>query len=469
MSAEKDSGAMLKNGTIVGGHYEIVSYLGEGAMGQVYLAQHTELQGHKVALKVLFPEFAEDKTYSERFKNEIFASYGVFHPNVVRAYEYMREGEMVAFSMEYIDGGDLSMVLDDNPQGLPVEQIINLIMQICAGLAAIHETGIIHRDLKPENILIRKDGLVKIADFGIARVETKSNLTEHGSVVGTLNYVSPEYLVESKVDWRSDIYALGVLAYEMLTGHLPWAEGSIYTSMTQRLNADPVSPSTVRSDIPPELEAIVMKAMHRDINQRYQSAADIFLALQAINPDETLKKSSAYMQVRADSSSTVLSGHADDSAYDFSFGGAARDVEPTVPAVTEPLVEQGSGLQFDDESAVTFSAERERQHQLLDDEGLSFEDSDLQSSSALTVSGSESLTKTVMLPVSKAAFSGGGSGTFTNIKPSLSGGAISHDPIFDAFAQSLQTRENIVSERNSAIIATLSFLFMVWAIYRALS
>jgi eukaryotic-like serine/threonine-protein kinase len=469
MSVEKDSGAMLKNGTIVGGHYEIINYLGEGAMGQVYLAQHTELQGHKVALKVLFPEFAEDKTYSERFKNEIFASYGVFHPNVVRAYEYMREGEMVAFSMEYIDGGDLSMILDDNPQGLPVEQIINLIMQICAGLAAIHETGIIHRDLKPENILIRKDGLVKIADFGIARVETKSNLTEHGSVVGTLNYVSPEYLIESKVDWRSDIYALGVLGYEMLTGHLPWAEGSIYTSMTQRLNADPVSPSEVRSDIPAELEAIVMKAMHRDINQRYQSAADIFLALQEINPDESLKKSSAYMQVRSESSSTAISGPVDEPNYDFSFGGGGADIEPTLPALTESVEESGFGLQFDDDSVGASSVERDRQSSLLDDGGLSFEDNELSGNKTLELSGAEALTKTVVLPPAKATFSGGGSGTFTNIKPSLSGGALPADPIFDAFAQSLQTRENIVSERSSSLIATCSLLLMIWAIYRALA
>jgi serine/threonine protein kinase len=468
MSTDKDSGAMLKNGTIVGGHYEIISYLGEGAMGQVYLAQHTELQGHQVALKVLFPEFAEDKTYSERFKNEIFASYGVFHPNVVRAYEYMREGEMVAFSMEFIDGGDLSMLLDENPQGLPVEQIINLIMQICAGLAAIHETGIIHRDLKPENILIRKDGLVKIADFGIARVETKSNLTEHGSVVGTLNYVSPEYLIESKVDWRSDIYALGVLGYEMLTGHLPWVEGSIYNSMTQRLNSDPASPMESRSDIPPALEAIVMKAMHRDINQRYQSAADIFLALQEINPDDSLKRSSAYMQVRSDSPSSGSPGKADELAYDFSFGADAVENEPTISSESEPIEKQDSGFEFDSEIDSTFQNERQYQAGLLEDGGLSFEDAEVGKSGGLTISG-ESPAKTVLLAPSKGTFSGGGSGTFTNIKPTLSGAALTADPIFDAFAQSLQTRENIVSERSSSIIATASLLLMFWAIYRALT
>jgi serine/threonine protein kinase len=280
----------LQPGTIVGGRYEVVKCLGAGSMGLVYACRHRELQGHLVAIKVLFPEVAQDKTAAARFRNEIFASYGVSHPNVVRAYEYIKDGDLVAYTMEYVGGGDLADRLGKSNQQLTILESLRILSQMCAGVQAIHDAGIIHRDLKPENILLTKEGNVKIADFGIARTGHGPKLTEHGGVVGTIDYVSPEYMLNSHVDWRSDIYALGILGYEMIAGESPFRGDSVYATMTKRLKNDPELPSSKRSDCPKELDTIILKAMKRDPEERYQSAAEMFNDLTAIMPQGSVTK-----------------------------------------------------------------------------------------------------------------------------------------------------------------------------------
>jgi serine/threonine protein kinase len=275
----------LQPGTVIAGRYEVVKCLGAGSMGLVYACRHRELSGHMVAVKVLFPEVAQDKTAAARFRNEIFASYGVSHPNVVRAYEYLRDGDIVAYTMEFVGGGDLAERLGRGGDLVPIEQAIKILAQMCSGVQAIHDAGIVHRDLKPENILLTKDGQVKIADFGIARTGHGPKLTEHGGVVGTIDYVSPEYMLNSQVDWRSDIYAIGILGYEMLTGESPFRGDSVYATMTKRLKSDPKPPSALRSECPRGLDAIVLRAMERDPEKRYQSAAEMFFDLSALLPD----------------------------------------------------------------------------------------------------------------------------------------------------------------------------------------
>ena len=270
----------LQPGTVIDGRYEVVKCLGAGSMGLVYACRHRELSGHLVAVKVLFPEVSHDKIATARFRNEIFASYGVSHPNVVRAYEYIRDGDLVGYTMEYVGGGDLADRLGRSKGPIPVADVIRMLSQMCAGVQAIHDSGIVHRDLKPENILLSKDGNVKIADFGIARTGHGPKLTEHGGVVGTIDYVSPEYMLNSQVDWRSDIYAVGILAYEMLTGESPFKGDSVYATMTKRLKTDPDPPSKIREDCPAELDAIVLRAMERDPEARYQSAGAMFEDLQ---------------------------------------------------------------------------------------------------------------------------------------------------------------------------------------------
>lgn len=271
----------LQPGTVIGGKYEVVKCLGSGSMGLVYACRNRELMGQMVAVKVLFPEVAADKVASARFRNEVLASYEVSHPNVVRAYDLLRDGDLVAYAMEFVGGGDLAERLSGSER-IPIPEIVRLMSQIAAGLQSIHEAGIVHRDMKPENVLLTKDGNVKIADFGIARNRHGPKLTEHGGVVGTVEYVAPEYMLKSQVDWRADIYALGILAYEMISGEAPFTGESVYATMTKRLKTDPDPPSTYRPECPKELDQCVLKLMARDPENRFQSGLEIVEELQKI-------------------------------------------------------------------------------------------------------------------------------------------------------------------------------------------
>ncbi len=276
-----DNLTSLQPGTVIGGKYEVVKCLGAGSMGMVYACRHRDLQGQLVAAKVLFHEVASDKVAAARFKNEILASYGVSHPNVVRAYEYIRDGELIAYTMEFIGGGDLADRMS-RTEPVSIADSLRLLCQMAAGVQAIHDAGIVHRDLKPENILLTNEGTVKIADFGIARKRNGPKLTEHGGVVGTIEYVSPEYMLRSQVDWRSDIYALGILAYELVTGDAPFKGESAYASISKRLQSDPDAPSSRRADCPARLDAVILKALERDPEKRYQSATEMFYDLQRV-------------------------------------------------------------------------------------------------------------------------------------------------------------------------------------------
>lgn len=271
----------LQPGTVIGGKYEVVKCLGAGSMGMVYACRHRELQGQMVAAKVLFNEVAADKVSAARFRNEVLASYDVSHPNVVRAYEYITDGDLIAYTMEFVGGGDLADRMSRS-ELMSIAEFVRLLSQMAAGVQAIHDAGIVHRDLKPENILLTNEGNIKIADFGIARNRNGPKLTEHGGVVGTIEYVAPEYMLRSQVDWRSDIYALGILAYEMITGQPPFTGDSAYASISKRLQTDPEPPSKLRAECPKEIDAIILKALERDPETRYQSALEIFNDLQKV-------------------------------------------------------------------------------------------------------------------------------------------------------------------------------------------
>ncbi|MCB0318558.1 MAG: serine/threonine protein kinase [Bdellovibrionales bacterium] len=304
----------LQPGTIIAGRYEVVKCLGEGSMGLVYACRHRELSGHLVGVKVLYPEVAQDKIAAARFKNEVFASYGVSHPNVVRAYEFIKDGDLVAYTMEYVAGGDLADRLARKSDLIPIPETIKMLSQMCAGVQAIHDVGIVHRDLKPENILLTKDGNIKITDFGIARTGYGPKLTEHGGVVGTIDYVSPEYMLNSQVDWRSDIYALGILAYEMIAGESPFSGDSVYAVMTQRLKTDPKPPSLIRAESPKRLDEIVLKAMQRDPDQRYQSAAQMYYDLQIVGKEQSLSIGSS-IQISESASKTYIGPSLKDDSF----------------------------------------------------------------------------------------------------------------------------------------------------------
>jgi serine/threonine protein kinase len=248
-------------------------------MGLVYACRRRGEPGSGlVAVKVLFPEVSQDKTQLARFRNEVFAAYGVYHPNVVKVGEYSRDGDLVFYTMEFVSGGDLATKLGRTSEKPTIPTVIRLLTQMCAGVQAIHDAGIIHRDLKPENIFLTKEGDVKIGDFGIARLEIGSarKLTEHGGVVGTIDYVAPEYLLSSQIDGRGDIYALGILGYEMIAGESPFKGDSIYDTMWKRIKYDPPPPSHVRQECPLALDAIILKAMARTPEDRFQTAQEMY-------------------------------------------------------------------------------------------------------------------------------------------------------------------------------------------------
>ncbi len=299
----------LQPGTVVAGRYEVVKCLGAGSMGLVYACRHRELAGHLVAVKVLFPEVAKDNVAAARFRNEIVASYGVSHPNVVRAYEYFRDGDLVAYTMEYVAGGDLADRLATG-EPMPIQVILRLLSQITSGVQAIHDAGIVHRDLKPENILLTQEGDVKITDFGIARTGHGPKLTEHGGVVGTIDYVSPEYLEKGQVDTRSDIYAIGVLGYEMVAGQSPFKGDSVIATMTLRLRSDPVPPIQHRPDCLPRLNEIILHAMERNPELRYQTTMEIYHDVQELLAETAGSSSSSASSPARTKSHAVPRSHA---------------------------------------------------------------------------------------------------------------------------------------------------------------
>jgi serine/threonine protein kinase len=375
----------LQPGTVIGGKYEVVKCLGAGSMGMVYACRHRDLQGQLVAAKVLFHEVAADKVAAARFRNEVLASYGVSHPNVVRAYEFIRDGDLVAYTMEFVGGGDLADRLS-RPELMPIEDSLRLLSQMAAGVQAIHDAGIVHRDLKPENILLTNDGTVKIADFGIARKGNGPKLTEHGGVVGTIEYVSPEYMLKSQVDWRSDLYAFGILAYELIVGEAPFKGDSAYALISKRLQTDPAPPSSLRPACPPELDALILKALQRDPVDRYQSATELFYDLQRVAavlgvagatgkgiliPPEPAPDAKPYVgpSLNSDGNETANQGETQmlttDGSIEYSRGGS-RPTESwgaeAVKAISEGAVEtsvsqrQGRGRQRNDSEVLSPSS-----------------------------------------------------------------------------------------------------------------
>jgi len=281
----------LAPGTVIASRYEVVKCLGTGSMGMVYACRKRgSPDSAMVAVKVLFPDVAHgDKVQATRFRKEIFATYGVDHPNVVKAWEYIRDGDIVAYSMELINGGDLGTKLGKNYSLFSIPRCIKLLGQMCAGVQAIHDAGIIHRDLKPENILLTEDGEVKIVDFGIARLDggIPRNLTANGGVIGTIDYVAPEYLMSSQIDARADIYAVGVLGYEMITGESPFSGDTIYETLWKRVEFSAPPPSERRPECPAALDAIIKKALAIKPENRFQTALDMLTELQALSQSDS--------------------------------------------------------------------------------------------------------------------------------------------------------------------------------------
>ncbi|HKM47012.1 MAG TPA: tetratricopeptide repeat protein [Terriglobales bacterium] len=267
----------LLPGMMLAGRYEILQTIGEGGMGAVYKAKDCELDRF-VALKVIRPELAADPSILARFKKELLLAHQVTHRNVIRIYD-LGEGEGVKFiTMEFIEGKDLRSLIREKKKFTP-EEAVDVIQQVCQALHAAHRVGVIHRDLKPQNIMQDTSGRILVMDFGLARTLEGDGMTQTGALVGTMEYMSPEQALGKDLDQRSDIFALGLILYEMLTGKTPFQAESALASLIKRTQERATPVSDIDAQIPGALSGIVSKCLERDLNQRYESASAILADL----------------------------------------------------------------------------------------------------------------------------------------------------------------------------------------------
>jgi beta-lactam-binding protein with PASTA domain/tRNA A-37 threonylcarbamoyl transferase component Bud32 len=267
----------LDIGSVVDGRYRVVSRLGSGGMADVYCADDLQL-GRKVALKVLYRRFAEDQEFVERFRREASSAAGLQHQHVVSVYDRGEWDGTYWIAMEYLEGRSLKrLIIEEGP--LEPARAIDLAIQILRAARFAHRRGIIHRDLKPHNVIVDAEGRAKVTDFGIARAGA-SDMTQTGSIMGTAQYLSPEQAQGHAVSAQSDIYSIGIILYEMLTGRLPFEGESAVTIALKQVNEEPVPPSQLNPAISPGLEAAVMRALAKDPAQRYPDADAFIAALQ---------------------------------------------------------------------------------------------------------------------------------------------------------------------------------------------
>jgi serine/threonine protein kinase/Tfp pilus assembly protein PilF len=264
---------VLSRGTTFANRYEILEVLGSGGMGKVYRALDKKLD-EEVALKLINPQIASDKRTLKRFSNELKVARKISHKNIGRMYELM-EGEGTHFiTMEFVPGEDLKSFILRSGQ-MAVGTTLRIATQVCEGLIEAHKSGIVHRDLKPSNIMIDKQGNAKIMDFGIARSLKTKGITSAGAVIGTPEYMSPEQAEAKEADHRSDIYSLGIVLYEMLTGQLPF-EGDTPLSIAMKQKGEiPKDPKELNPQIPDELSNLILKCLEKEKEKRFQSTEEI--------------------------------------------------------------------------------------------------------------------------------------------------------------------------------------------------
>lgn len=283
-------------------HYRILEKLGEGGMGVVYKVQDTKLDRF-VALKFLPPHLAASDQDKARFIREAKSAAALNHPNVCSIIDIQEHDAQMFIVMEFVDGHTLM----EKKSSLTQKQAIDYAIQIAEGLAAAHEKGIVHRDIKPENIMIRKDGIVQVMDFGLAKLGGVSRLTKAGSTVGTLGYMSPEQVQGQETDHRSDIFSFGVLLYEMVTGKSPFTGAHESAILYEIVNVDVPPPSTVKPEIDPELDRIVMECMEKDPNERMQSIKQVAIDLNRFKRTSSRMRMSQTFPSRAVMSGSITS------------------------------------------------------------------------------------------------------------------------------------------------------------------
>ncbi len=289
-------GSEIVPGTLLRGKYEVISELGAGGMATVYKARHQAFHDF-VAVKVVHAHFMHDSDFVKRFRNEAIVARQLRHPNAVRIddFDYTEDGRPFIV-MEFVDGSSLYEVRNTHPGPWPTEHCLNIVAQVAEALGAAHALGIVHRDIKPSNIILLRnssgEGQVKVLDFGIAKVSNgsfdgmTSVLTQQSLIIGTPEYMSPEQTsgrIESSIDGRADLYSLGLILYEMLTGSHPFRADTPMEMLIHQLNTQPPPPESLGVDVTPAVSALVLKALQKGPQNRFQSAAEMLTALG--NPD----------------------------------------------------------------------------------------------------------------------------------------------------------------------------------------
>jgi serine/threonine protein kinase/tetratricopeptide (TPR) repeat protein len=270
---------VLQPGDVLGGRYEILALLGEGGMGAVYKAKDREVE-RVVALKLIRPEMASNPAILARFKQELMTAHQVTHKNVIRIYDLSEADGVKFITMEFVEGSDLRQLYRERGK-LPPEEAVDIIRQVCMALDAAHSAGIIHRDLKPQNIMRDKSGRILVMDFGLARSVQSEGMTQTGALLGTIEYMSPEQAMGKTLDQRSDLFAVGLIFYELLSGKMPFKAETAMASLLMRNQERAVPLAEIDATVPAGLSDIVSRCLERDLDRRYQSATEIIADLDA--------------------------------------------------------------------------------------------------------------------------------------------------------------------------------------------
>ena len=271
-------------GRIIGNRYEIIERVGSGGMATVYKARDTILNRY-VAVKVLRDEFTTDEEFIKRFNTEAQSAARLTHPNIVSVFDVGQEYNIYYIVMELIQGKTLKQIISEEG-ALPWKWTVNIAIQICSALEMAHRNGIVHRDIKPHNIIITEDGIAKVTDFGIAKAVSNSTITAFGTTIGSVHYFSPEHARGGYTDAKSDIYSLGVVMYEMITGKVPFDADTPVSVALKHMQEEPIEPISLNSNIPVAVNKIILKAMKKDTSLRYASATEMMkdLSLALKNP-----------------------------------------------------------------------------------------------------------------------------------------------------------------------------------------
>ena len=287
-------------GRLLGNRYEIIENIGNGGMAMVYKSKDHVLNRY-VAVKILRDEFTTDEEFIKRFSIEAQSAASITHPNIVSIYDVGQDGNLYYIVMELIKGKTLKEIIIEEGGALPWKWSTNIAIQIASALETAHKNNIVHRDIKPHNIIITEDGVAKVTDFGIAKAVSNSTITAFGSTIGSVHYFSPEHARGGYTDAKSDLYSLGVVLYEMLTGKVPFDADTPVSVALKHMQEEPTPPIEINNKIPPAINDIILKAMRKDTSLRYQNATEMLNDLNRAlkEPEGNFVDNKSYEEIEA--------------------------------------------------------------------------------------------------------------------------------------------------------------------------